>query len=1040
MKKKIILTGLFMAASMAVLASCGGSNVASSNNQGSSEAASSSKIIESSKNNESTSSSSVIVPSSSSNTIPSSSSTSSKDDAKEKYVSFKVMDSDGTWKDLVNPILISGGKIDTIPDAPKKDYYTFRGWYLDANFEEQFVNENLKSSINVYAYYVADEVKVVFDGKDMGVRNLADVLNDTWNVADGLTFDGWYTNSECTVKFKAGDPAKTLYAQSVAMVTFNNGYEDVYVVKVKPKSILENPKTSNVTIDNEEKSFEEAYIVKEYMSSEDIYYVDENGNEIDFTKAITKNTTIKVLWKSPFLGYTKSPNSDDLFVSGSNYGNSDYSASDKDKVSVNSVPVISIPSKITVTDKDGNKVKYNVVAAYMQETKTFNSTALKKIIVQEGIGYIRGFSSASGASTIESIELPSTLKIIQNCFNNITGLTQNTVVIPSGVEAIYDSFWNKCNSDYNGTTPYSGVAYGFDINIPDSVRSLSMVPMNFKFSNNSSFTNDGEMIYQTTTKGKVLVSYYNIVNGVINVPEGVNGIQVGAFVEMSDLKTLVLPKSFSFINYNLELNDYKYCYVWNQSDYSNYECWLHNNELTENDYSYQGRMIVTTLTGIDYVVFNSDISDSSIYTAFGGDTTGWAKIGGTFTYADNEIYNGIKVVNTAKTTTPLINVSFKNIFTNDKYRISISRTSTDPITILDILEAIDSENGTNYLQLYNNNHLDITSITQFGTSYDLTATNECNKYLDINVNLINYSGITYQEEDGEIIVTGLDEETAIDFSDNTYGVIIPDEIDGKKVTKIANDAFKENFIVKIVKLGKNIKEIGDSAFESAGLLESIDFNDAKIEVIGKNAFMDTALTSFSFSLENLKSVGSYAFKINTLKKFIPVGDEGSRNASNIKDGEFYFETEQVINDAQTAYEIGYVSLNQRVSATVDGDKTIYDVNLYAYAVKNTSDGNSIKLGNIENPNSIVRVSVLEGAISYITSSNKIYLYSVLKINKNAFTSCQIGSRKLYYSITGLGITTSISTIGDLVDALPLVFAEGFIDNYDSVSSVKVRTC
>ena len=91
----------------------------------------------------------------------------------------------------------------------------------------------------------------------------------------------------------------------------------------------------------------------------------------------------------------------------------------------------------------------------------------------------------------------------------------------------------------------------FDVEIPDSVKSLSMVPSNFKFSANSSFVNDGKMIYQNTQKGKVLVYYDQIESGVMNVPEGVNGIQVGAFINMQELKTLVLPSTFSFINYNV---------------------------------------------------------------------------------------------------------------------------------------------------------------------------------------------------------------------------------------------------------------------------------------------------------------------------------------------------------------------------------------------------------------------------------------------------------------------------------------------------------
>ena len=443
------------------------------------------------------------------------------DNAKEKYVTFKVKEN-GEWKNLTSPALITNGKV-TVPEAPAMDYYTFRGWFLDEGFVNEFENKDLDKSITVYAYYVADEVNIVINGESQGTRDLADVINGTYNPGKDLTFDGWYTNSECTVKYNSGDPAKTLYAQSVATITFNNGYEDVYTTKIKPNTVLESPTTAKALDDNgdtikndknEELTIEQNNIVKSYMSSEDIYYVDEDGNEIDFTKAITKNTTVKVLWKSPFFKYKKlNDNSEDLFCSGYHYGDLGESI-DYDKVDINSVPVISIPSKITVRDDAGNKSIKNVKAAFFQETSTFNSTSLKKVIVQEGIGTIRGFSSDSGISAIESVDLPSSLRIIQNCFNNINGLTQNTVKIPDGVVAIYDSFWYKSNGSYTGTIFYSGTSYDFNIEIPDSVINLSIVPMNFKFSNNSSFVNDCDMIYQNTEKGKVLVQYNNISDGI----------------------------------------------------------------------------------------------------------------------------------------------------------------------------------------------------------------------------------------------------------------------------------------------------------------------------------------------------------------------------------------------------------------------------------------------------------------------------------------------------------------------------------------------
>ena len=966
------------------------------------------------------------------------------DNAKEKYVTFKVKEN-GEWKNLTSPALINNGKV-TVPEAPAMDYYTFRGWFLDEEFVNEFENKDLDKSITVYAYYVADEVNIVINGESQGTRDLADVINGTYNPGKDLTFDGWYTNSECTVKYNSGDPAKTLYAQSVATITFNNGYEDVYTTKIKPNTVLESPTTAKALDDNgdtikndknEELTIEQNNIVKSYMSSEDIYYVDEDGNEIDFTKAITKNTTVKVLWKSPFFKYKKlNDNSEDLFCSGYHYGDLGESI-DYDKVDINSVPVISIPSKITVRDDAGNKSIKNVKAAFFQETSTFNSTSLKKVIVQEGIGTIRGFSSDSGISAIESVDLPSSLRIIQNCFNNINGLTQNTVKIPDGVVAIYDSFWYKSNGSYTGTIFYSGTSYDFNIEIPDSVINLSIVPMNFKFSNNSSFVNDGDMIYQNTEKGKVLVQYNNISDGVITIPEGVNGIQVGAYINRTDLNMLVLPKSFSFINYNLDYNDYKYCYPLDCSQYSCNECYLYTKELSDNDFAYNARMIISTLESMDYVVFQSETISDEVYSAIGANTTGWATSNGVFTYADNELYKDVKVVNVVETSTPAVVVNFINSYTGETYSITINRENNNPITLDEILQQIDNVESTDYLNLKKSNHLNIISVKQFGNDYDLTQNILTNKYLYITCEISNYTGFEYEENGNEITITKFDENSAYDLGSNTYGVIIPDEINGKKVTKIADNAFENELQIQVVKLSSNLTSIGANAFKGCASLTKVDFNGAKLESIGASAFQDTALTSASFSIRNLKSIGAYAFSINGFMEFIPVDGEETRNVTNVSDNEFYFGTENLINAAGTAYYTAYVTLYQRVNTvTLESGNVAYNTKLHVYAIGGNSNASQpVKFGDFDG-NEIVEI--MEGSISYLTNDVKVYFCSVSKIHTNAFTNCGFKSRGIYYYPDGMNAAGSISTVEDLVNDIPSVFEDGWTDNYDSIKGYKVR--
>ena len=60
---------------------------------------------------------------------------------------------------LISEIYTSGYEIITLPEAPIKDNYTFKGWYLDKNTwneklsEDYFINKALTHDINSYAYY-----------------------------------------------------------------------------------------------------------------------------------------------------------------------------------------------------------------------------------------------------------------------------------------------------------------------------------------------------------------------------------------------------------------------------------------------------------------------------------------------------------------------------------------------------------------------------------------------------------------------------------------------------------------------------------------------------------------------------------------------------------------------------------------------------------------------------------------------------------------------------------------------------------------------
>ena len=119
----------------------------------------------------------------------------------EKYtISFYVDN------EIFSTIETSGNEILTLPNAPQKENYSFKGWYFDnESFEDELTNDfyqniALKSDVNVYAYYELvneepKEFKVSFNSN--GGSKVEDVVtsiieSEPYTKRDGYTFLGWY--------------------------------------------------------------------------------------------------------------------------------------------------------------------------------------------------------------------------------------------------------------------------------------------------------------------------------------------------------------------------------------------------------------------------------------------------------------------------------------------------------------------------------------------------------------------------------------------------------------------------------------------------------------------------------------------------------------------------------------------------------------------------------------------------------------------------------------------------------------------------------
>ena len=80
-------------------------------------------------------------------------------------VTFMIQNEQGEWEQNGQPVPTDEEGNLTLPQAPSKDYYDFRGWYLTQDFSgEAFTGQNVSADTVVYACFVPIEV----DRKSVG--------------------------------------------------------------------------------------------------------------------------------------------------------------------------------------------------------------------------------------------------------------------------------------------------------------------------------------------------------------------------------------------------------------------------------------------------------------------------------------------------------------------------------------------------------------------------------------------------------------------------------------------------------------------------------------------------------------------------------------------------------------------------------------------------------------------------------------------------------------------------------------------------------
>lgn len=142
---------------------------------------------------------------------------------------------------------------------------------------------------------------------------------------------------------------------------------------------------------------------------------------------------------------------------------------------------------------------------------------------------------------------------------------------------------------------------------------------------------------------------------------------------------------------------------------------------------------------------------------------------------------------------------------------------------------------------------------------------------DAEIRLINpdetpIHGLTYREENGEIIITG--------YEGNLFRLEIPEKINGKPVVKIDSYAFDYNNKIAEVILPDTLKEIFPGAFLECEYLTKVNI-PKNVQVLHEGVFENCeSLRDIEFP-KNLKEIGIHAFSgcDSITKVEIPEGTE-----------------------------------------------------------------------------------------------------------------------------------------------------------------------
>ena len=547
----------------------------------------------------------------------------------EKYTIYFYVDNK-----IFSTIETSGNEILTLPNAPQKENYSFKGWYFDnKSFEDEltadfYENIALKSDVNVYAYYELvneepKEFKVSFDSN--GGSKVEDVVtsiieSEPYTTRDGYTFLGWYLEesfiNKVTFPFEVTKD-QTLYAkweENTYNVHFElnggTGVTDLKTNKIEKEPLptrdgytfigwyLEESFINKVTFPFEVTKEQTLYAKwEENIPASISFNVNEEGvltsvegiseinNEVVIPSRVNDIDVIEIGDKVF---------ADNLFIKKLVIPESVKSLGNKMCYGAKNLEEVVLPNNITVIpdyafENCSSLTNINIPTSLVQiRANAFSQTALKEFIAPESLKEIWLYAFKD-AKELRNVELKNVTEIGDMVFENCEKL--ESIVIPETLEEIGASVFGGCSSlqdidlpnkplalDHN--TFYGSAYYEDKSNWENGVLYVD----NYLLAINSDFLNLSEYEVKEGTIAIAINAFLNNAKNLtkITLPEGLKLIGDKAFSSLYKLESVNIPSSVDTIGYNAFASTGIYNNSTNWSDNGLYiDGWLVNVQNTK---------------------------------------------------------------------------------------------------------------------------------------------------------------------------------------------------------------------------------------------------------------------------------------------------------------------------------------------------------------------------------------------------------------------------------------------------------------------------